>query len=252
MITFSLQSGSNGNCIYVEAGKVRLLFDAGIPGSLARRRMEQHARSIRDLTALIISHDHHDHVNSAGAFHRLFHMPLYLTEKTWRAAKAKIGRVSNLMHFDAGQTLCFGDVLVHTLPTPHDAVDGVAFVVEHEDRRLGIFTDLGNPFAGLRRALATVHAAYLESNYDPHMLATGDYPEDLKQRIRGERGHISNQEAAELLAARGAPLRWAALAHLSERNNHPDVALKTHRGVLGGDYPLLIAGRFEPSPVLEV
>lgn len=252
MQTFSLQSGSNGNSFYVETDGVRLLFDAGISGRCAMQRMEAHGRRIRDVQALFLSHDHIDHVRCAGVYHRLFGIPLYCTAGTHRVIRGQIGPIRNLQLFSAGQTLHFGCVRVHTIPTPHDAADGVAFVVESESRRLGIFTDLGHPFVGLGETLDGCDAAYLESNYDPVMLDNGSYPAHLKVRIRGAGGHLSNEEAAELLAARGRRPRWIALAHLSEENNSPTVALQTHRRRLGEDYPLHIAGRHAVSPLLSV
>lgn len=254
MLTFSLQTGSNGNAIYVEADGVRLLFDAGISGRQAKLRMAEHGRSMHDLDAVIISHDHSDHVKHAGVFQRMFRVPIYCTEPTFQAARWRIGKVQDVNHFVAGQTLEFanGAVRVHTIPTPHDAVDGVCFVVESSDGSVGIFSDLGHPFLQLRAALESVDAAYIESNYDPQMLIDGPYPQATKDRIRGDGGHISNNEAAGLLGSIGKRLQWAALIHLSNDNNHPDVALETHRATLGDDYPLLIATRYQVTEALHI
>lgn len=251
MLTFSLQSGSNGNCIYVEAGGVRLVFDAGISGKCAQQRMVRHGRSMDRVDAVIISHDHGDHTRCAGVFARKFKLPLHMTARTHAVVRDTIGPLEKVHHFTAGDTLCFGDVRVHTVPTPHDAVDGVAFVVEHAGTRLGILTDLGHPFRGLRELMATLHACYIESNYDPEMLRNGPYPIHLQQRIRGEGGHLSNEESADLLDGLNS-WRWAALSHLSEHNNHPEVALRTHRRRHGSRIPLHVAGRAETGPLLEV
>lgn len=252
MITFSLQSGSNGNAIYVEAAGVRLLFDAGISGRQAKLRMAVHGRDIRDVDALILSHRHGDHTRCAGVYHRLFRLPIYATPATGHAIAPLAGRTDGVRHFRPGDSLEFGPVTVHTLATPHDAAESVAFIIECEGKRLGIFTDLGHPFSGLARALAEVDAVYLESNYDPVMLAEGPYPEDLKARIRGRGGHLSNDEAAALLRHRRRRPRWVALAHLSEQNNDPDLALLTHHQVLGMDFPLTVASRYGVSELLRV
>ena len=253
MITFSLNSGSNGNAIYVEAGDVRLLFDAGISGKQAEGRMRVHKRDIRDVQAIIISHDHSDHVRCAGIFQRKFGLPIYATPRTHQAIRGLIGRVDDVRHFSPGERLDFGDVCVHTLRTPHDGVETVCFIVEHDRRRLGIFTDLGHPFAALRDALADLDAAYLESNYDPDMLWHGPYPVELKRRIAGQGGHLSNDEAAEIIRAAASPrLRWLALAHLSEHNNAPDLALSTHRRYVGKLLPLRVASRYEVGEVAEL
>lgn len=252
MLTFSLQSGSNGNCIYVEAGGARLLFDAGISGRTAEGRMRVHGRDIRDVDALIISHDHVDHFRCAGVFQRKFKLPIFVTRTTYLSAPCDLGPLTDVRFFSAGDRLQFDGVTVETISTPHDAADGVAFVVEHDRKRLGILTDLGHPFAALEACLETLDAAYLESNFDPHMLATGSYPWHLQERIRGPGGHLSNPESAELIRRVAPRLRWAALAHLSEQNNHPEVALDTHRGHVGKTFPFRLAGRYAVSEVMEV
>jgi phosphoribosyl 1,2-cyclic phosphodiesterase len=252
MIAISLQSGSNGNCIYVEAGGARLLFDAGISGKLAEGRLRVHGRAIRDVDALIISHDHSDHVRCAGIFQRKFGLPIYMTRRTQRALRCDLGPVRDVRPFTAGEPLRFDGVTVHTVPTPHDAADGVAFVVEHEGKRLGILTDLGHPFPVLREIVATVDAAFLESNYDPEMLRCGSYPLVLQERIRGDGGHLSNDESAELASAVARRLQWLALSHLSHENNEPDLALDVHRRRVGRLLPLRLASRYDVSEEMEI
>jgi len=252
LITFSLQSGSNGNAVYVEAGDARLLFDAGISGAMAERRMRAHGREIRDVDALIISHDHIDHVRCAGVFQRKFKHPIFMTRRTHQAIPCDLGTLDDVRYFKAGERFCIKGVTVYTLPTPHDAADGVAFIVEHDRRRLGILTDLGHPFRALCQLLPTLDAAYVESNYDPRMLEEGPYPWPLQERIRGAGGHLSNDESAEMIRAFGRRLRWAALAHLSQDNNHPDIAFETHRRRVGRHFPLQLASRHEVSAMMEV
>jgi phosphoribosyl 1,2-cyclic phosphodiesterase len=253
MIAISLQSGSNGNCIYLEAGGMRLLFDAGISGSRARKRLASHNRDINEVDALIVSHDHSDHVRSAGIYHRMFEIPLYMTRGTAEQSRTGLGRIGGIHQFAAGQELSFGPLRVETWPTPHDAPDGVVFVVSHGNKRLGILTDLGHPFEELAGILAELDAVIIESNYDPDMLEFGPYPPFLKNRIRGPRGHVSNREAARLLRdCASSRLQWACLGHLSEKNNRPELALGTHREALGDALPLLVAGRYGVSPVLTV
>lgn len=252
VITFSLQSGSNGNSIYVEAEGVRLLFDAGISGRQAQQRMARHGRDIRQVDALIISHDHEDHIRAAGVFHRKFKLPIYMTRKTHEAMPRDLGRLSDVRYFRSGEALRFNGVCVHTIPTPHDAADGVAFVIECGGRRLGIFTDLGHCFPGLWALLASVNAAYLETNYDPDMLQRGPYPEPLKRRIIGPGGHLSNDEAAELLSQCGRSLpQWVAVAHLSEENNLPELALEAQHRAVGRMYPVHHASREDVSQVWD-
>lgn len=251
MLTCSLQSGSNGNCIYVETPDTRLLFDAGISGLTAQRRLAAHQRNIADVEALIISHDHSDHVSSAGVFQRKFNIPLYITPKTFRASQ-KLGTLHTVNYFQPGQTLMFRQTSVHTIPTPHDGVDGVAFVIRYKNKSLGVFTDLGHRFAQLESAIKNLSALYLESNYDPDMLENGPYPSWLKNRIRGSRGHLSNEEASRLVLDIRPNLQFLILAHLSEHNNHPDLALGTAKSILPSTLPLFYAPRYEPSPMYSV
>jgi len=255
MFFISLQSGSNGNCLYVEAGGTRLLFDAGVSGALAEQRLAAHGVDIRTVDALVISHDHCDHCRSLGIFQRKFGLTAYLTRHTLAGARrrCRLGELGPLRHFKAGEVLRIGEATIETIPTPHDGDDPVAFVIDDGRHRLGILTDLGSVFDALHSAVASLDAVLLESDYDPDMLKASDYPDWLKQRIRGPNGHLSNDEAATLLAEAGTKrLRWACLGHLSEETNRPDVALNTHRRVLGRRLPLRIASRHEVSERMEI
>ncbi|MDI9423503.1 MAG: MBL fold metallo-hydrolase [Spirochaetota bacterium] len=255
MVFISLQSGSNGNSLYVESGGVRLIFDAGISGRRAEDRLAAHGRDIHDVDALIISHDHADHVACAGVFNRKFGAPLMLTEPTLRAARAKyeLRRLCDVRHFVPGRELRFGHVRVETFATPHDGADGSAFVVDDGLRRLAILTDLGHVFGDLRAAVASADALVIESNYDPNMLEHGPYPAVLKRRITGNGGHLSNEESAGLVAScASSRLRWVCLAHLSQENNTPELALKAHRDALGASVPLYLAPRYDSSPLLKL
>lgn len=250
ILTFSIQSGSNGNCIYVEAGETRLLFDAGVSGRTVRDRMAEHGRRPEDCDALIISHDHSDHTRCAGIYQRMFGLPMYLTPKTRGAIRGDLGKLGETHYFQAGDVITIGDVRVYTFRTPHDAADGVVFVVEHDNRRLGIFTDLGHVFPGLDELVAGVDAAYLESNYDVTMLLDGPYPYYLKERITGSGGHLSNTDSAKLVKRiAGRRHAWIALSHLSEQNNHPEIALNEHAECVGRDFPFSISSRETVSPM---
>ncbi|MBN1765329.1 MAG: MBL fold metallo-hydrolase [Sedimentisphaerales bacterium] len=245
--TCSLQSGSNGNCFYVETPDVKLIFDAGISGRMARQRLEEHERDIRDVDAVIISHNHTDHVKYAGVYNRKYSLPVYITPGSWQVSRSMLGRVHDLNHFQPGDSLRFADTLVETVPTPHDGVDGVAFSVRNGDKRLGIFTDLGHCFDGLNELLSSLDGVYLESNYDPEMLENGPYPPWLKKRIMGDGGHISNEEASQLVCDCAANLKLLVLSHLSQFNNEPEIALNTAQSILGEDFPIAIAQRTHAS-----
>ena len=244
----ALQSGSNGNCLYVEGGGVSVLFDAGIGGREARRRLALHGREIGSAAAVILSHDHSDHTRGAGVLHRMFGLPLRMTDLTEELVRYRIGRVSGVTLFRPGDVLQFGGLRIETVPTPHDGAEGVAFVVSDGVSRLGILTDLGHVFEGLGELVSSLDAVFIESNYDAEMLEYGPYPYHLQDRIRGPGGHLSNAESAALLREwSGDRLRWVCLAHLSAENNRPELALEAHRAALGERLPIHLAGRHGPS-----
>ena len=254
MKVISLQSGSNGNCIYVEADGVKLLIDAGISANDVHDRLASHDRDAGAVDAVLISHDHIDHCRSMGILNRTFGLPIYATAKTCEAAKRfALGETGDLRYFAAGEKIQFGEVTVETMSTPHNGADGVVFVVDDGKHRLGIMTDLGHVFDGLGDVIASLDAALLESNYDPEMLANCRRPEWLKERIAGPGGHISNFDAAELLLASASKrMKWACLGHLSHDTNTLELALATQRNILGDRLPLFLATRYEVSGVMEI
>ena len=248
--TVALASGSNGNSIYVETGDTRLLFDAGLSGKRLRERAERCGVDLAKVDALLISHNHGDHVTGAGVLHRRYGLPLFATRGTWGAARHRLGMVSGLTQLRAGEKIDFGGTTVHTIPTPHDGREGVAFVVAHGDLRLGILTDLGHSFAQLQDTLPDLDAAYLEANYDLDMLESGFYPQELKDRIAGPGGHLSNEECVDLAhdAASGR-LGLLILSHLSGENNTPEAAELATAPLRELGVRVEIAGRHGPSEV---
>jgi len=245
----SLQSGSNGNCIFVETQNKRFLFDAGISAARAKERLESHNIDICSVDALLISHGHFDHAGNMGVFSRKYGLPVWATEKTFNEAanKKHIGQIERLHHFVSGETLQFDGIRIETIRTPHDAMDGVVFIIDNGHVRFGIMTDLGHVFPELKSAVQTLDAVLLESNYDPHALKHCEYTEETKARIKGKGGHISNQEAATLLNSAKSRLRWACLGHISAESNHPDIVRETHENILGNTLPFYIASRYEVS-----
>ena len=249
----SLQSGSNGNCLYVESGGVRFLVDAGLTGAQTKWRLDELGIDILTIQAVIISHAHNDHVRYAGVLQRQYNVPIWMTRGSLQRVQETrvLGQVSEPLLFTSGDTLTFGNVKIETIPTPHDVPEGVCFVVDNGTVRLGIMTDLGSRFLGLKEIVASLDGIYLESNFDAEMLENGFYSDDLKRRIRGGTGHLSNDEAANLLKS-GKRLRWACLGHLSARNNSPELTMATHRRILGPTLPLYIAPRGSVSEMLEL
>jgi len=232
----------------VRSGDTALLFDAGISGSKAESRLAEHGYDIRECRAIVLSHEHHDHICGVGVYSRKFGLPVYANLRTWNATRAKpsIGCMGSPNYFVTGRTFEIGRLKIESILTPHDAVEGVCFVIEDIESgcRFGLLTDLGHVFHELRDAIRTLDAVLLESNYDEEMLESGPYPQHLKMRIAGKRGHISNRDAASLLDSCGSHrLQWVCLGHLSAHNNTPQVALETHHAMGLDRIPLFCADR---------
>ena len=254
MIVIPLQSGSTGNCIYVKSQDHAFLFDAGISAKCAGERLASVGKNILDVDALFITHEHSDHIQCASIFAKKYHLPIYLTHKTYARAKRRfrLDGLPELVFFNAGDSLSFGATTVQSIPTPHDAVDGCVYTVKDQKFKVGVFTDLGHVFPELEAVMPSLDGLYIESNYDPTMLREGSYPESLKRRISGPRGHISNKDAAKLIADHASErLQWVCIGHLSEENNSPEKALETHRHKLGCFLPIGIASRYEHGPIFQ-
>jgi len=248
MEVITLQSGSAGNCVFVRSGDTCVLFDAGISGIKAESRLAEYGYDIRDCQALVISHEHYDHISGVGTIHRKFGLPVYANLRTWNATRAKpsTGHIGCPNHFVSGKPFQIGSLRIEPLRTPHDAIEGVCFVIEATDsgQRFGLLTDLGHVFAGLQEVLHSLDAVLIESNYDDEMLIHGPYPQHLKNRIAGKRGHISNEDAARLLdGCQPSQLQWVCLGHLSALNNSPEIALAAHRERHGDRFAIYCADR---------
>ncbi len=222
-----LGSGSSGNATVVEAGGTRILVDAGLGPRILVERLGEAGIEPGSLSGIILTHEHVDHVKGAAAFARRWDVPLAGTRGTRRAG-GFLELARELPSFElmrGGTPHVIGDLAVTGLAIPHDAAGPLAFVVRAEGVVLGLATDFGHFTAELGAALAASHALVIESNHDVDMLRRGPYPWDLKRRIAGPRGHVSNSETARFLTERlGRECATVVLAHLSETNNHPEVA----------------------------
>ncbi len=254
----TLASGSSGNSIYAECPDGAVLIDAGISGRRIAERIESVGGHIDRVDAVIVTHEHADHAKSSGVISRRHGVPLVMTEGTYEGCRRIIRKVNGLRLFQTGMTLSLGGFRVHTSATPHDGNDPVALVLERDKLRCGVLTDLGHPFVELIELFPSLDAVLLESNYDPDMLEHGPYHENLKDRIRSDAGHISNEEAATLVRDHaGGRLQKVMLAHLSAINNTPlnaHACMETWAGsrIREQQIDLSVAPRHEPSAVLSV
>ena len=254
----TLSSGSSGNATYVGAGGSGVLVDAGI----SAKRLTEHLQTVHvpmeSIQGLLITHAHIDHVRSMGTVARKFGKPLFMTSGARQQVGDMLtgGEQVTLIRPDVPFQL--GSLVITPVATPHDSPGAVCYVMEHGGVRVGVLTDLGCVFDRLRDILPTLDGVVLESNHEPEMLWACARPYPVKQRIAGDGGHISNQEAAKLLRDHSSPrLRAIVLAHLSSDNNHPGLATRRHAEIAAAflleHKPLLeVAPRDMPSRMLAV
>lgn len=221
-----LASGSKGNAVYVSDGDTTILVDAGLSGVALEKRMRSRNLAPERIDAIVVSHEHSDHIRGVGVMARRYRVPVYLTPGTGQSACSALGRVADVVHFQPGRPFCINTLAFHPFALPHDAADPAGFTVASRGVKLGIATDLGTAPAMIQAHLADCQALVLEANHDPRMLMEGPYPWPLKQRIAGRTGHLSNPETRDLLGRlRHEGLHHVVLAHLSEINNTPEFAL---------------------------
>jgi len=228
-----LASGSKGNSILVCSPETRILVDAGLSGKELANRLQRTPVDAQRLNALVISHEHQDHVRGAGVMSRRFDLPVYLTCGTLDNLPTQVGRLDTVQVIQPGAPFKIGNIHIHPFSISHDAGEPVGFTFEHEGFKLGICTDLGIATQLVKARLQQCHGLVLEANHDLEMLLNGPYPWELKQRIRSRHGHLSNSDTCELLGAlHHDRLQTVIFAHLSEVNNHPDIVLKAYKEFL--------------------
>lgn len=228
-----LGSGSKGNATYVEAAGNGLLIDAGFSGKEMAKRCAAHGINLAGVRALLITHEHNDHIKGAGVLARRYDIPLFINEATFAVAAPRLGKIGELNHFVTGAGFTCAGFKIHPFAICHDTADPVGFVIDQGGWRLGYCTDTGMVSRLLQHRLAGCHGLVLECNHDPQMLQEGPYPPQLQQRIRSNSGHLANGEAANFLVELVHDgLRHVVLAHLSASNNRPELALDEVLGVL--------------------
>ncbi|MDT8998958.1 MBL fold metallo-hydrolase [Paucibacter sp. APW11] len=243
----SLGSGSGGNATVVEASQgitqTRLLIDCGFSLRELERRLSLRGLSGADLDGIFVTHEHGDHVGCALALAGKYRIPLWASAGTWRAIGKEGFEPQLLKLCRDGQVIGFGDLRLQPFAVPHDAEEPLQLRCDDGHHSLGIITDAGSISARMTEALQGCHALLLECNHDEEMLRRSAYPASLKKRILGSHGHLSNHSAADLLArCLHAGLHTVVAAHLSEKNNLPELALAALQQCLGDYSPeILIA-----------
>jgi len=215
----SLGSGSRGNALLLETPHRRVLIDCGFPARETQARLSRLGVDAGTLDAILVTHEHGDHLRGVGAMARRYRLPVWMTAGTYRAGNP--GEIPDLQRIDChGGWIDLGDLEVLPFPVPHDAREPCQFLFQHRERRLGLLTDTGHITPHIRDTLLACDSLILEFNHDSEMLANGPYPPRLRARVGGRLGHLSNAQSIDLL--RQLPLerlRCLLASHLSEKNN---------------------------------
>lgn len=244
----AIASGSNGNCYYIGNNRDAVLVDAGISARLILARMKKQSLDPSRVKAIFITHEHSDHAMGARVLSRKLHIPVFVTSRTF------VGMYPNHKplaprFFVPGQEIQVGSFLIHTFLKNHDAAEPCSFRIEHDGIHVGVFTDIGSPCDTVRKHFEMCHALFLETNYDDTMLREGRYPWSLKQRILSDHGHLSNDQAFELLKNHsGSQLEVVFLSHLSAENNTPEKAISRFEE-LKEKYKIHLTSRHAPADV---
>lgn len=235
MIRFaSLGSGSRGNALVVESAGTRLMLDCGYPLREAERRLARLGLAAEDLSGILITHEHSDHIGGAYKFARKHRLGIWTTHGTARSLAGEAADSPQIHLIDSHSPFSIGALQLSPFPVPHDAREPAHFVFSDGARRLGVLTDAGSSTSHIEAMLTGCDALVLECNHDPDMLMKGDYPQVLKERIAGRYGHLDNQSAAALLASLDTSrLQHLVAAHLSQQNNTAELARQALARVMG-------------------
>lgn len=236
MIKFqSFLSGSSGNCTYVTNDDVHILVDCGASGKYITACLARLGILPDKIDAILVTHEHRDHVSGVGVMARKYNIPVFATHGTHQGMKSITGAFSDHLaqYISSGDDIKIGSLVVRSFTIPHDANEPVGYRIFEDSSSLCIATDIGHISDELADELSGCDSIIIEANHDPEMLRTGRYPYHLKRRIAGERGHLANDTSARLclmLAEKGTKSFW--LGHLSRENNTPSLALETVKSVL--------------------
>lgn len=219
----SLGSGSHGNGTLIDDGETCVLIDLGFTIKETVRRLKRLGKSPTDVHAILVTHEHADHIHGVSPFARKFQLPVYLTPATYDARK--MGVLPSLHRINCHRPFRIGTLGIEPVPVPHDAREPCQYIVSSNGKKVGVLTDLGHITSYVEQRYAICDALLLECNHDVTMLENGPYPYQLKQRVGGSHGHLNNEQAAGLLEKIELKrLRHLIISHISEKNNLPEIA----------------------------
>lgn len=249
-----LGSGSKGNCIYVASKTTKILIDAGLTAKATIERLEAINVDINDIDAIVVSHEHSDHIHGIKALVKKYSIPVLANTETAKGIVEALGFCPKFKIFSTGEPFTFGDIYIHSFTVPHDTLDPVMFTFKIDGIKLGICTDLGFATTLVQHQLKDCDFLLLEANHEPDMLEASRRPPFLKQRIKGRSGHLSNADCAKLLCNVAHPqLKHVHLAHLSGECNSHEKAMSVVSSILeeeGISLKLDIAPQDRPGQTL--
>ncbi len=265
MRMMSIASGSSGNCIYIGTGQTHILVDAGISKKRIVEGLNKLDLTLEDIDAILITHEHDDHIKGVGVLERQCVTPVYGTGRTldYITGYSALGRLPEGIYHSLipGEEFCIKDMNFKAVSISHDALDPVAYVFSHRDKSAGIVTDLGVFDDEIINNFNNLNSVLIEANHDVNMLMTGPYPYGLKQRILSNRGHLSNESCGRLLGEIiGDRTENILLGHLSHENNFPDLAYETVRmeinlgdnNLKAEDFNIRVADRNQASEIILI
>lgn len=230
----SLGSGSEGNALLVQIGQTCVLMDCGFNLTESVTRLARLGIKPEALSGIVVTHEHGDHIAGVSRLAHKYAIPVWLTHGTFRAQAKSLSKLDSVTHIDPHNSFAIGEVIVQPYLVPHDAAEPVQFVFSDGSKRLGVLTDTGSSTPHIEQVLSGCDALVLECNHDSELLNNGDYPYSLKQRVGGRFGHLNNTDAAALLAQLdNRKLQHIVAAHLSKKNNTPELAYAALSNALG-------------------
>ncbi|WP_077623745.1 MBL fold metallo-hydrolase [Sediminibacillus massiliensis] len=262
-ISFSvLASGSTGNAFYIASEREKILVDAGLSGKEMERLLAEVNIDPNEITRLLVTHEHSDHIKGLGIMARRYNLPIFANEKTWKAMEGSIGKISldQKFLFNMEETKSFGDIDVESFGVSHDAAEPMFYTFHHNKKKVALVTDLGYVSERIKKTVENADAYIFESNHDVSMLRMGRYPWNVKRRILGDSGHVSNEDCALALSdIIGNETKRIYLAHLSKDNNMKELArmsvenyLNDNGFTIGDKISLHDTDPKMPTPLYEV
>lgn len=257
----SLYSGSSGNSLLIQTENTKILIDAGESAKKIIDALSSIDVNPNDLNAILVTHEHSDHIKGLGTLSKKYNIPVYANQKTWDAMPEQNSKVveNNKKYFNPSENFEIGDLKIHPFKIPHDAANPCGFNFFHENKKMSVATDIGHMTSNIIHTLEDSTFLLLESNYDPNVLKCSKYPYLLKERIAGPNGHLPNGEAGKTISyLLNSGLKKVMLGHLSKENNFPELAYKTVMDELienkynENNISINIASRFNPSPIIDL